>query len=692
MRGDRFFLEAAKHPPFTKLHPSVAGFLKGYLANEKVVRFGHQWVVNTSFPPYPSHAFDNLAGEFGLLGDGGNSRLYSVTFAVTNRCSFNCWHCYNAGRREEDVPLERLKALATDLQDLGAVIVTLTGGEPLLRRDLEDIVRLFDDRSCVIVGTTGDGLTPQRARDLRAGGAFGVGISLDSTIAEEHDRMRGRPGAFRIAIDALGVARTEGLYPYVVAVATREFLEREPFMRFMEFAGSCGALEVHLLEPSAQGRLEGRTDVLLSGRQKQTILDYQAEIAGDDRLPILSSFTYLESGNVFGCGAGLTHVYIDGSGEVCPCNLVPLSFGNVLGERLAGILERMRTYFRAPRTTCVGRLVGPHLPEGGVRPLPPADSCRLCESVLPRRHAVPLFFRVKTGAQEAVGARDLQAAYNTVHDDYDGFWLTQAASPIEALVEAVEWRGGERVFEAGCGTGYGTALLARKAAQVVAADISEGMLTKARARLAQADTCRSASEVRSPESIDTGHRTPDSGRPNVRFVCGDALATLEAEQPFDVVFSSWVLGYIPLRPFFRAAGRALVPGGQLAFVVHRENSPREPMELFAEIVAWDPSILLKQVAFDFPRDGSQVEDELRAAGFEVSRLWEGAIVFPCPTAADVLEHLLKSGAGTAFHDAVDPRHRDRLTREFLRLMEERREGRDRFDVSHEYVACVARKP
>jgi MoaA/NifB/PqqE/SkfB family radical SAM enzyme/SAM-dependent methyltransferase len=667
MRGDLFFLEAAKHPPFTKLHPSVAGFLKEYLANEKVVRFHDQWVVNTSFPPWPSRAFDNLAGEFGLLGDGGNSRLYSVTFAVTNRCSFNCWHCYNAGRSQEDVPLASLKTLAADLQHLGAVIVTLTGGEPLLRDDLEEIVRLFDDRSCLIVGTTGDGLTPGRARALRAGGAFGVGISLDSTIAEEHDRMRGRPGAFRIAVDALGVARAEGLYPYVVAVATREFLARDRFMRFMAFAGECGALEVHLLEPSAQGRLEGRTDVLLSGREKQAILDFQAEVAREDALPILSSFTYLEGGDAFGCGAGLTHIYIDGSGEVCPCNLVPLSFGNAQREPMAAILARMRAHFCQPRTGCAGRLLAAHLPDGGPRPLPPEQSCRLCETALPATHEVPRFFRVKTGARGAVGAHELRAAYDTVHHDYDAFWLSQAAAPVDTLVDAVGWRGRERVFEAGCGTGYATAQLACRAAQVVAADLSEGMQAEARARLAR------------------------EHRDNVRFVCGDALAVLASEDPFDVVFSSWVLGYIPLKPFFRAVERALVPGGHLAFVVHREHSPREPMELFAEIVARDPSVLLKQVAFDFPRDGAHVERELALAGLEVVRIREGAIVFPCATAADVLEHLLKSGAGTAFHDAIDPRHRDRLTGEFLRLLESRRGDRSRFDVVHEYVACIARK-
>ena len=88
-----------------------------------------------------------------------------------------------------------LKRLAARIQDLGAVIVTLTGGEPLLRKDLAEICRGFDDRSCITVGTTGWQLTKKRARELRDSGVFAVGISLDSADRSEHNGMRGRKDA-----------------------------------------------------------------------------------------------------------------------------------------------------------------------------------------------------------------------------------------------------------------------------------------------------------------------------------------------------------------------------------------------------------------------------------------------------------------------------------------------------------------
>ena len=667
MRGDEFFVKMAARPPFTKLHPEVAAFLKDYLGGEKVISFRGRSVINTQFPPYPSPAFDRLAENFGKVGDADAGRLYSVTLAATNRCSFACWHCYNAGRSQEDLPLAVLQKLAAVLQEMGAVMVTLTGGEPLLRNDLEEIAGCFDPRTCLIVGTTGDGLTPERAARLAAAGVFGAGISLDSENEAEHDRLRGRQGAFRIALAALDTARNAGLYPYVVAVATRQLLEPDRFFPFLRFARQHGAFEVHLLEPSLTGNLAGRTDVALHAPARRTIVEYQRQVARDESLPILSSFTYLEGPDAFGCGAGLTHLYIDGSGEVCPCNLVPLSFGNIAGEPLQPILDRMRRHFRRPRSGCVGRVLAPHIPAGTL-PASPEVSDAICARCLPRRHDVPRFFSVRAAAAGEVGHEELRAAYDGVHQDYDEFWLVEAAKPIHALVDAIRWRGAERVFEAGCGTGYATVLLARRASAVIAADISEGMQEEAARRLAR------------------------EGLANARLIAADALEALKAEAPFDIVFSSWVLGYIPLAPFFAAAAAALLPGGQVAVVVHRENSPRVPLEIFGELVARDPSVLQKRVAFDFPRGAGHLRRELAAAGLQPEEMHEGTVVFRYDTAAEVLKHLLKSGAGTAFYEAIDPARRDGLTREFLEQLTARQAGGLPFEVLHDYVACIACRP
>jgi MoaA/NifB/PqqE/SkfB family radical SAM enzyme/SAM-dependent methyltransferase len=667
MKGQEFLAQVLHEAPFSRLHPKVAAFLKEYLEHEKVVEFGGRYVVNTQFPPYPSGAFDNMAAQFNAIGEVAQRSLFSVTLAVTNRCPYNCWHCYNAGRSQQDVPLSALQETARQLQELNVVSVTLTGGEPLLRSDLAEVAGAFGAKTCLFLNTTGAGLTLDRARALKDSGLFAMGVSLDSVDAAEHDRMRGREGAFASAVKALELAGTAGLYPYVVAVATHDVIRPERFGAFMRFAAECGALEVHLIEPSATGKLAGRRDVLLSRDEKQRILGFQREMAERPDLPILSTFLYVESAGAFGSGAGLTHLYIDGSGEVCPCNLVPLSFGNVTREPIAGILERMGEHFCRPRTCCVGKTLACHVGSGQL-PLDPTASAKLCEKHLPKRHRVPRFFQVRSKAQGDVGAPELKEAYDRIHGSYDAFWVVEAGKPVRDLVERLPFNGRQRVFEAGCGTGYATVLIANRigaSGEVCAADLSQGMLAEARAR------------VRA------------TGIGNVRFVAGDALELIETGGPFDTIFSSWVLGYIPLAPFFSRASRALAPGGRLAFVVHKENSPREPLDIFWEIVAEDPSVLEKRVAFDFPRDMEHVRTELQSAGLEVEHLWDGQIAFHYDTPEEVLDHLLKSGAGTAFYDAVDPARRKRLEQRFLDTIRARQGSAGVYKVVHDYISCIA---
>jgi SAM-dependent methyltransferase len=248
--------------------------------------------------------------------------------------------------------------------------------------------------------------------------------------------------------------------------------------------------------------------------------------------------------------------------------------------------------------------------------------------------------------------------------------VIEAGKPVHELVDRVPFKDRQSVFEAGCGTGYATVLIAGRlgaSGEVHAVDLSEGMLAEARAR-AQA------------QGVD-----------NVRFVAGDALELLETAGPFDTIFSSWVLGYIPLAPFFSHASRALTPGGRLAFVVHKENSPREELDIFWDIVADDPSVLEKRVAFDFPRDLDHVRTELQAAGLEAEQLWDGHITFHYDSPEDVLEHLLKSGAGTAFYDAVDPRRRQALEQRFLDTLRAHQGTARPYTVVHDYISCIALK-
>jgi len=686
LRGKDLPLLLAERPGFTRLPPPVLSFFRDYLENEKALPFGDGHVLSSIFPPIPSLAFDRFAARLGTASpsiadseehggrgfdepDGDAAALFSVTLAVTNRCGFHCPHCYNADRNQEDTPLDILRETAAILEKMGAVRMHLTGGEPLLRPDLEEIAGAFGPATCVTVGTTGESLTPDRAGRLAEAGVFGMGISLDSCDETEHDRLRGREGAFRIAMDGLRSVVDAGLYPYVVAVASPALLRQDAFRDFLAFVKQAGAMEVHLLEPCPVGRLAATPGAVLSREDHERVLELHREVARDLDSPILATFAQLESAEHFGCGAGGVQLYIDGSGEVCPCQFVPLSFGNVQSEALPDILARMGEFFGVSRTECLGHTLNRLVPDDAELPLSPDRSLELCRTHLAAEHPVPRFVRAQAEASGArVGNPELANVYDTVHESYDRAWVSEAGGPVDALVARVSWEDARNVFEAGCGTGYATKQVADILpgdGHIVAADLSEGMMSVAKMRLADA-----------PAVVDFRH--------------GDALAEIGNGGPWGMVITCWVLGYIPLDPFFSVAAENLVPGGRLLFLVHRANSPREPLEIFTRLAMEHDGTLFRQVAFDFPEGTDDTRRRLEKAGLEIEDLWEDALTFHCASARAAFDHLMESGAGTAYYEAVRPELRDELSGRFVEELA-RRHPDGPIDVVHDYVGCVARK-
>jgi SAM-dependent methyltransferase len=328
----------------------------------------------------------------------------------------------------------------------------------------------------------------------------------------------------------------------------------------------------------------------------------------------------------------------------------------------------MGQHFSSPRAACCGKVLAKHIPSGKL-PAGFPISAEICEGHLPKEYKKPRFFKVLRESRAEVGQAELKDAYDHIHESYDQFWLDQAATPIETLVTELPIEDCRMIFEAGCGTGYATKLLSSRLAeraQLIAVDLSDEMLEEARKRPALRN------------------------RSNIKLRTGDALDEMKKEGPFDLIFSSWVLGYIPLAPFFAAAYQALKKEGLLAFIVHKENSPREPLEIFGEIIGRHPSALQKRVAFDFPRDLGYLKSAVEGTGFELLDTCEDAITFQYSTPEGVLEHLLKSGAGTAFYEALDPNQRPELEKEFLEILAGRRRAENRFDVVHDYLVCVAR--
>ena len=151
-------------------------------------------------PYYPSLAYDRFLD--GIVKVSSGTPVPVVTnFAVTAKCPCRCWHCSFAGRSKlNDLSLEEMQKSIKAVQDLGAGVIGLTGGEPLLRKDLEDIIASIGEKSMPLLFTTGFELTPERVRRFKEAGLGIPVISLDHYTAEVHDQGRNRPGMFDTAL------------------------------------------------------------------------------------------------------------------------------------------------------------------------------------------------------------------------------------------------------------------------------------------------------------------------------------------------------------------------------------------------------------------------------------------------------------------------------------------------------------
>ncbi len=220
---------------------SFINFMKSNLRmikGEKIVRFDNKYIISSFLPPFPSNAFLNTIYAVDNMKDLYQKTAYfkktapiSIFLCLTDRCRYNCVHCSAKGRkRGEEVSTEVWIRTIKELQEMGTGLIGLTGGEPLLREDLEEIIRSADDRSVIYVYTSGDGLTKERAKSLKSSGAFAVGISLDSADPEKHNSIRRNKDAFTNSVKAIENSRKVGLYTMVQTLVLKSGVDREELL------------------------------------------------------------------------------------------------------------------------------------------------------------------------------------------------------------------------------------------------------------------------------------------------------------------------------------------------------------------------------------------------------------------------------------------------------------------------------
>jgi MoaA/NifB/PqqE/SkfB family radical SAM enzyme len=327
-------------------------FLLRYLRRFRIRDVGGNLIIHSHLPPINSPAYKRFIDEHLLKRTDGPSH---AQIGLTNACPQRCTYCYNKGRAGRVMDTATIKHVIKELKELGVFWLGLTGGEPLLNKDLLEIVESVGADCAVKLFTTGSTLTPRLASDLKKAGLFSVSVSLDDWREEEHDRARGTRGAFREALRAIEVfKKTDGLHVGVSAVLSREMIVRDEVEELLAFLSGLEVHEAWLSEakPSVQGFWKSDLVITEAERRKLVVLQDRYNRDGGITVNYLGHF---EGREHFGCNAGHRMVYVDSFGEVSPCVFVPMTFGNVMERPAGDIYADMRRHFPSEESCFINR-------------------------------------------------------------------------------------------------------------------------------------------------------------------------------------------------------------------------------------------------------------------------------------------------------------------------------------------------
>jgi len=259
-----------------------------------------------------------------------------VVWNCTRRCNLRCIHCYS---RSADRPFsgrmatDEGYALLADLAEFGTPVVLFSGGEPLLRPDLDDLARRAIELGLrAVVSTNGTLLDRGRAETLRDIGLSYVGVSLDG-MREANDRFRGVEGAFDAALAGIRNCLDAGLKVGLrFTISRRNIADLPDIFRLVGDEGIPRACFYHLVYSGRASRLAGEAlDCDETRRAVDTIMDLAAALhAGGAQTQVLTVDNHADGPHVY-----LRMVREGRPGAADALRLLLLNGGSASGRRIA---------------------------------------------------------------------------------------------------------------------------------------------------------------------------------------------------------------------------------------------------------------------------------------------------------------------------------------------------------------------
>jgi AdoMet-dependent heme synthase len=256
----------------------------------------------------------------------------SVHLDVTYRCNERCEHCYLEHDDLGEMSTSEMRGLLRQLEQSGVFFLTISGGEPLVRRDCFEILAMARSLGFnVKLKTNAILVKEQQARRLHSLGVEQVQVSVYSHRPEVHDAITKVPGSLVRTVAGVRLLRSHG-----VKVTLANVLMKSNFADAREVRTLARELGAHYtLDPTITPMLNGDRSILRLGLASDEVssLFRDSHLVGDVQAfcaPPLPIDDEVREG--FPCSAGHTACYVSPYGDVYPCVQFPLPCGNVRKE------------------------------------------------------------------------------------------------------------------------------------------------------------------------------------------------------------------------------------------------------------------------------------------------------------------------------------------------------------------------
>ena len=278
-----------------------------------------------------------------------------VQWHATNCCNLTCPFCETAAGEAGpgELSMEEVRALIDDLSSMGVKRLLISGGEPLMRRDIGEIMAYANRRNLLIGLATNGWFVQEMENVLRDVKYFLYYTSIDG-IPEDHDRSRGRVNAFSRAMGGLDLFARMGV-PVRIANTVVHPGNIMLLEGMVETIRNSAATSWRLAPVSNVGRAENSPEYTLNGEHLRYMADFIRRHRKSVNIEFGESHAYLgcfagdEVGKPFFCGAGLTRCSIMPDGEVMGCHQIfdrSFSEGNIREKSFSRIWKEGFARFR----------------------------------------------------------------------------------------------------------------------------------------------------------------------------------------------------------------------------------------------------------------------------------------------------------------------------------------------------------